>query len=68
MPPQGGSPLPSQRFPLNASSEPLNRLPARAYRPAMPAHFQILPANPRLQRTPWASPLSCEMFGGMKGK
>ena len=64
--PQERSALPSQRFPRNASSDPLNSSSAQAYCPAMSRLINQLTPNPRLQRTrsaPLRSPLSRQPFG-----
>ncbi len=49
--PQERPALPSQRFPVNADSGPLNSSSAQAYRPAMSRLVNQLSPNPRLQRT-----------------
>jgi hypothetical protein len=64
--PQERPALPSQRFPANANSGPLNSSSAKAYRPAMFRLINQLSPNPRLQRTrsaPLRSPLSRKPFG-----
>ena len=64
--PQERPSLPSQRFPVNGSSSPLNSISAQAYRPVMSRLINQLSPNPRLQRTrsaPLRSPLSRKPFG-----
>ncbi len=60
--------LPSQRFPANASSGPLNSGTAGAYRPGMSWLIKTLPPNPRLQRTRLRAPLSRKSLGRSKTK
>jgi len=61
--PQERPALPSQRFPANASSGPLNRISAKTYRPGMFRLTNQLSPNPRLQRTRMCAPLSRKSFG-----
>jgi len=69
--PQTRAALPALRFRPDASSDPLNSIPAQAYRLVMFRPSNILSPNPRLQRTPSASPpspLSRKPFGDIEQK